>query len=108
METEELTEPERIWVYTRQSLHKVFTPSEHAMRSMRKAFVLINSDLGAEPQLESELKKIGGVIGVYQVYGIYDMIVEIEAESELKVKEIIFSRIRKLEKVRSTLTLTVV
>jgi DNA-binding Lrp family transcriptional regulator len=74
---------------------------------MRKAFVLINTDLGSEVELLSELKKIEGVVGTFAVYGVYDMVVEIEAESEQKFKEIIFSRIRRLKHVRSTLTLSV-
>lgn len=76
------------------------------MHPMRRAFVLINSELGNEAKLQSELKKIEGVIGVYLVYGVYDMVVEVEAESEHRLKDIVFSRIRSLEHVRSTLTLT--
>ncbi len=73
---------------------------------MRKTFVLINADLGSEPELLSELKKVKGIVGAYAVYGVYDLVVEIEAESDQQVKEIIFSRIRTLKHVRSTLTLT--
>jgi DNA-binding Lrp family transcriptional regulator len=73
---------------------------------MRRAFVMVNADLGSEDELQSELQKVEGVVGVYQVYGVYDMVVEVEAESDQKLKEILFSRIRSLKKVRSTLTLT--
>jgi len=73
---------------------------------MRRAFVMVNADLGSEDELESELKKVEGVVGVYQVYGVYDMIVQVEAESDQKLKEILFSRIRSLKHARSTLTLT--
>lgn len=75
---------------------------------MRKAFVLVNTDLGSELELESELKKVEGIVGVHQVYGVYDIVVEVEADSEQKLKEIIFSRIRALKHVKSTLTLTAV
>ena len=75
---------------------------------MRKAFVMINTDLGTETVLQSELKKIEGIVGAYQVFGIYDMVVVIEAESEEELKDIIFSRIRTLKYLRSTLTLNVV
>lgn len=85
---------------------KVFTPFKHPGPMGKKAFVLINTDLGAEPALHSELKKIEGVVGVWQVFGVYDMIVEVEAESDEKMKEIVFSRIRSLEHIRSTLTLS--
>lgn len=75
---------------------------------MRKAFVLVNTELGAERQLQSELKKIKGIVGAYQVYGVYDLIIEIEAESAQELKEIVFSKIRALGMVKSTLTLTAV
>jgi len=75
---------------------------------MRKAFVMINTDLGTETVLQSELKKVEGIVGAYQVFGIYDMVVVIEAESEEELKDIIFSRIRTLKYLRSTLTLNVV
>jgi DNA-binding Lrp family transcriptional regulator len=75
---------------------------------MKKAFVLLKSDLGSEFALQSELQKIENVVGVYQVYGVYDVIIEIESESEAKLKEIIFSKIRTQEHVKSTITLTVI
>jgi DNA-binding Lrp family transcriptional regulator len=73
---------------------------------MRRAFVLVNSDLGSEIELQSELQKIEGVVGVHEVYGVYDLMVEIESASEQKLKDIIFSKIRALKHVRSTITLT--
>jgi DNA-binding Lrp family transcriptional regulator len=71
---------------------------------MRKAFVLVNSELGSEAELQSEFKKIEGVVGVHQVFGVYDLVFEIEAESEEKLKHIVFSRIRALKHVRSSVT----
>jgi DNA-binding Lrp family transcriptional regulator len=75
---------------------------------MRRAFVLVNTDLGSEDELESELKELEGIVGVYQVYGVFDVMIEVEADSDQKLKEIIFSRVRVLDHVRSTLTLTTV
>ncbi len=75
---------------------------------MRKAFVLINTDLGSEDELVSQLKKIEGVVGVHQVFGVYDVVAEVEAETEQMLKEVVFSRIRTLKHVRSTLTLTTI
>lgn len=75
---------------------------------MSKAFVLVNTDLGSEAELQSELKKVAGIVGVHQVYGVYDVVVEVEAGSDKELKEIVFSRIRTLKHVRSTLTLTTV
>lgn len=75
---------------------------------MKTAFVLINTSLGTEDVLQSELRKVEGIVGVYQVYGVYDMVAVIEAESEEQLRDIVFSRIRTLKYLRSTLTLNVV
>ena len=72
------------------------------------AFVLINADLGAEEELVRELKGIEHVKEVYVVYGVYDIVAKIEADTMEKVKETITWKIRRLEKVRSTLTMIVV
>jgi DNA-binding Lrp family transcriptional regulator len=73
---------------------------------MRKAFVLINTALGSELEVLAELKKIDGVVEAREVYGVYDVVAEVQAETEKTLKEIVFSRIRTLKHVRSTLTLT--
>ena len=70
--------------------------------------MLINADLGSEEELVSELKKITNVTEVYVVYGVYDLIAKVEADTMDKVKETITWHIRRLEKVRSTLTMIVV
>jgi DNA-binding Lrp family transcriptional regulator len=72
------------------------------------AFVLINAELGAEDELIGELKKIEGVSEVYVVYGVYDVVAKIVADTMEKVKETITWKIRRLDKVRSTLTMIVV
>ena len=81
---------------------------EGRMQRMKKAFVLVNTDLGSEAEVKTELKKVQDIVGVYEVYGVYDLVVEAEAESDAKLKEIIFSKIRPLKHVRSTLTLNTV
>ena len=73
---------------------------------MKKALILITTDLGSEPELQSEFTKIDGVVGVWQVFGHYDMLVEIETESDEKLKDIVLSSIRSFKGVRSTATLS--
>ncbi len=75
---------------------------------MSMAFVLVNADLGAEEHLVKELKKIENVTEVYLVYGVYDLIAKVEADSMEKVKETITWKVRRLDKVRSTLTMIVI
>lgn len=69
---------------------------------------MVNSDVGSEAQLQSEMKSVEGVVAVYQVYGLFDLVVEVEAESDQKLKEIVFSKIRPLKRVKSTITLAAV
>jgi len=75
---------------------------------MKRAFVMINTNVGTETVLAKDLKKIEGIVGVYQVYGAFDIVVVIEAESDEHLRDIVFSRIRMLKYLRSTLTLNVV
>lgn len=75
---------------------------------MPSAFVLINTEIGAEEEILQELKKIPNVKEAHVVYGVYDIVAKVEAENMDKLKEIISWKIRRLDKVRSTLTMLVV
>ncbi len=75
--------------------------------SMPQAFVLMNAELGSEDSIVSELKRIEGVKEVYQVYGVYDIVAQVEAHTMEKVKETITWKLRKLNGVKSTLTMIV-
>ena len=70
-----------------------------------KAYILLNTELGKEPEVIKEMKGAKEVKNIYSLYGIYDVIVEVEAETMEKVKEVVFNRIRRLDNVKSTITL---
>ena len=72
---------------------------------MTLAFVLISSETGAEEKILEELMKIEGVKEAYGVYGVYDIVVKIEAPDLERLKEIVHTKIRRIDKVRSTLTM---
>jgi DNA-binding Lrp family transcriptional regulator len=74
---------------------------------MEKAYVLVSCEIGTEHELLLQLKKIDGIKDVTITYGDYDLIVEAETENESKMNELIASKIRKLGKIRSTVTLRV-
>jgi DNA-binding Lrp family transcriptional regulator len=74
---------------------------------MPEAFVLMNAELGSEESIISELKKIDLIKHVYQVYGVYDIVALVEGETMDKVKETITWNLRKLDGVKSTLTMIV-
>jgi len=73
---------------------------------MTKALILLNTNLGAELEIQAKLKKVDGILGVHQVYGIYDLVVEVEASSPQSLKNIVLSKIRPLKGVRSSLTVS--
>ena len=75
---------------------------------MPVAFVLINTEIGAMEEVLAALRKISGVEEAYSVYGVYDIIAKIRAESMDKLKEIVTWHIRRLNRVRSTLTMIVI
>lgn len=75
---------------------------------MPVAFVLINTEIGSESEVLKTLKGVEGVVEAYAVYGVYDVVAKIEADTMDKLKETVTWRVRRLDKVRSTLTMIVV
>lgn len=71
---------------------------------MPLAFVLINTEIGSMEQVLQVLNDIPNVKEAYMVYGVYDIIAKVEADSMTKLKEIVTWKIRRIDKVRSTLT----
>jgi DNA-binding Lrp family transcriptional regulator len=72
------------------------------------AFVLINAEIGAENEVLKDLKTIPEIKEAHMVYGVYDIIARVETESMQELKDTISWKIRRLDKVRSTLTMIVV
>ena len=61
--------------------------------TMPTAFVLINTEIGAEEEILNELNKVPNVKEAYVVYGLYDIVAKVEAETMNKLKEVISWRI---------------
>ena len=76
--------------------------------TMPMAFVLINAEIGSEEEVLKELKKVEGVVESYVVYGVYDVVAKIRADTMDKLKDVVTWHVRRLNKVRSTLTMIVV
>ena len=75
---------------------------------MALCYVLLNVELGSEEKVLKEVRKVPNVKECHRVYGVYDMIAEVEADSMDALKEIVTWKIRRLEGVRSTLTAIVI
>jgi DNA-binding Lrp family transcriptional regulator len=75
---------------------------------MPTAYVLINCDLGSEESIIGELKKLPETVEVSGVYGVYDIVAKVRSDTMEKLRETITWRVRKIDKVRSTLTMIVI
>ena len=75
---------------------------------MNIAYVLVQSTIGHEMEVLSELLKIQFVKEAKGTFGYYDILVKIEADSEKKVEKIITKKIRKVKNVNTTTTLSVI
>ena len=74
---------------------------------MPTAYILVNTEIGSERQVLKALKKIEGVEEVHNLWGIYDIIVNIKAHSMDELKNIITNRIEKIGKINSKLTILI-
>ena len=77
-------------------------------RVLSTAFVLLNVSVGAEKEVIRGLCRIEGVKATYQVYGVYDVVARLEAESTGELKELVQDKIRKIGGVRGSLTMLAV
>ena len=75
---------------------------------MPMAYVLLTTETGAVESVLNALKKMDSVKETYMVYGVYDIVATVKAETMEKLKEIVTWNLRSLDKVRSTLTMIVV
>ena len=72
------------------------------------AFIFVNTEIGSEIEVLKSIKKISGTEEAYMLYGVYDIVAKIKAETMDKLKEIVSRHIRRIDKVRTTLTMMVV
>ncbi len=71
------------------------------------AYVLISCDLGFDTEIIDEIKQLEEVKEVHGIFGAYDIIVKLESANVDNLRDVITWKIRKLNRVRSTLTLIV-
>jgi DNA-binding Lrp family transcriptional regulator len=69
--------------------------------------MLISCDMGEEQSIHSKLSEIPEIKNCLITYGSYDIVAEFETKSSHEMNEVISSKIRILENIRSTITLRV-
>ena len=72
---------------------------------MAIAYVLINCELGSEESIIQQLNNLDGVTEVNGTFGAYDILAKIESPTVDVLRETITWKIRKIDQIRSTLTL---
>jgi len=72
---------------------------------MATAYILLNCELGSEESIIQQLKNLDGISEVHGTFGAYDILAKIESSTVEVLRETITWKIRKIEKIRSTLTL---
>jgi DNA-binding Lrp family transcriptional regulator len=77
------------------------------------AYVLINSDLGTDDSIISKIKEIlknekNIEFTTQGVYGVYDIVLKIASDNTDVLRNLITNKIRKINKVQSTLTMMVI
>jgi len=77
------------------------------------SFVLLNSELGTDESIISQIKEILDGAGdikyeIQGVYGVYDIVLKLSSDNLENLRSIITNKIRKISKVQSTLTMMVI
>ena len=72
---------------------------------MAEAYILINCEIGSEEEVITALKNIDSIKEVHGTFGAYDILAKIQSAQVEDLRETITWKIRKIDKIRSTLTL---
>jgi Lrp/AsnC family transcriptional regulator for asnA, asnC and gidA len=72
------------------------------------AYLLLKVETGTEEEVMRSLKPIEEIKEARMVYGAYDIIIRVETENMEELKNLVSWRIRRLYRVRSTMTMIVV
>jgi len=72
---------------------------------LEKAFVLLTIEIGSDSELMESLKEIPEVKKINQLYGVYDLIIHVEAETMQELKDVINNRIKGMGKIMSNMSM---
>ena len=74
---------------------------------MPTAYVLLTTEIGAESDVIAALKKVKGVEEVHHLWGVYDIIASIKADTMDKLTHIITEKIQEIGRINSKLTMII-
>jgi len=76
-----------------------------------RAYVLVKVNVGKDREVFNEiqnLQKIYRIREVASVFGVYDLVVKVEAETHRDLEAVVFDALRQIPGVRETVTIVVV
>lgn len=74
---------------------------------MPAAYVLLTTEIGAESAVIEALKKVEGVEEAHNLWGVYDIIASIKADTMDKLTHIITEKIEEIGRINSKLTMII-
>ncbi len=74
---------------------------------MISAVLLLNTDLNAQDDVLESIKQVEGVEEAHSLYGVYDLLVKVKADSIDELKNITKAQIKQVAGVTSSLTLMI-
>ena len=74
---------------------------------MVRAYILINVKGGTEYQLFEDLMKVSGLEEISLVWGLFDIIIKIHADTPNSLDKIVTDEIRKLSNISNTMTMLI-
>jgi DNA-binding Lrp family transcriptional regulator len=84
-------------------MQKIIEPT--SMHSIESAYIMINCEVGSESSVMEQLKSIPGIKEVRGVFGNYDVLVKIQAQSIESLRDVITYGIRKIPQICCTTTI---
>ena len=75
---------------------------------MKTAYILFNTEIGAEKKVLSDLRKVEGVQEAHSLWGVYDIIATVTAGDMAELESLITKEIEKINNINSKLKMTIV
>jgi len=76
-----------------------------------RAYVLVKVDVGKDREVFAEIQNLQSIYKIREVasvFGVYDLIVKVEAETHKDLETVVFDALRQIPGVRETVTLVIV
>ncbi len=76
-----------------------------------KAYVLVKVDVGKDREVFAEIQNLQSIYKIREVasvFGVYDLVVKVEAETHKDLEAVVFDALRQIPGVKETVTLVIV